>query len=60
MTSGAFLSRYGNYESLADDADVDVVYVATPHSLQGNVRMCLEAGKHVLCEKPLTLNACRL
>jgi predicted dehydrogenase len=50
--------RYGNYEALAADSDVDIIYVATPHSFHAeNVRMCLEAGKHVLCEKPLTLNA---
>ncbi len=50
--------RYGSYESLANDPDIDVVYIATPHALHyDNMMLCLEAGKHVLCEKPLTLNA---
>ena len=40
------------------DPDVDVVYVASPHALHvENVRLALEAGKHVLCEKPMTLDA---
>ncbi|MDX1616824.1 MAG: Gfo/Idh/MocA family oxidoreductase, partial [Candidatus Promineifilaceae bacterium] len=50
--------RYDSYEALAGDADLDVIYIATPHSHHyQNMRLCLEAGKHVLCEKPLTLNA---
>jgi predicted dehydrogenase len=50
--------RYGSYEELAADPDVDVVYVATPHPFHaGNAELCLEAGKAVLCEKPFTLNA---
>jgi len=49
---------YGNYESLVADPDVDVVYIATPHNLHyENMLMCLNAGKHVLCEKAFTLNA---
>ncbi|MFE9770398.1 Gfo/Idh/MocA family protein [Streptomyces sp. NPDC005931] len=48
---------YGDWESLARDAEVDVVYVATPHSAHRVAAgMCLEAGRHVLCEKPFTLN----
>lgn len=50
--------RYSSYESLVVDPDVDVVYVASPHSSHHpNVMLALAAGKHVLCEKPLTLNA---
>lgn len=46
------------YASLAQDPDVDIVYIATPHAYHyANARLCLEAGKAVLCEKPLTLNA---
>jgi predicted dehydrogenase len=50
--------RYGDYEALAADPDVDVVYVATPHSRhEADTIELLRAGKHVLCEKPFALNA---
>ncbi len=50
--------RYPSYQQLADDPDIDVVYIGTPHVFHaGNMLMCLEAGKHVLCEKPFTINA---
>jgi predicted dehydrogenase len=50
--------RYGDYESLAADAEVDAVYVATPNSRhEQDTIACLEAGRHVLCEKPLALDA---
>ena len=49
--------RHGSYDSLAQDPDVDVIYIATPHSShQENALMCLEMGKAVLCEKPFTIN----
>lgn len=49
---------YGSYAEVADDPEVDVVYVATPHSGHLEVAArCLRAGKAVLCEKPLTVNA---
>lgn len=49
---------YGSYADLAADKKVDLIYVATPHSEHyENVKMCLEAGKPVLCEKAFTLNA---
>ncbi|MFC9286177.1 Gfo/Idh/MocA family protein [Streptomyces sp. NPDC057052] len=48
---------YGDWETLAKDADIDVVYVATPHSAhRAAAGLCLEAGRNVLCEKPFTLN----
>ncbi len=54
----AIPTRYGDYDSLAADPDVDVVYVATPHSRhEADTLSFLRAGKHVLCEKPLALNA---
>ncbi len=50
-------SYYASYSELATDVQVDVVYIATPHTLHAeNARMCLLAGKPVLCEKPFTIN----
>jgi predicted dehydrogenase len=50
--------RHASYEALAADPDVDVIYIGTPHTLHAeNTRLCLEAGKAVLCEKPFTINA---
>ena len=50
--------RHGNYIDLADNPEVDVIYVATPHPFhKACAILCLEAGKAVLCEKPLTVNA---
>jgi predicted dehydrogenase len=49
---------YGSYEALAADRAIDVVYVATPHPMHFEISMlCLQHGKHVLCEKPLGMNA---
>ena len=63
VTANAFANqfniphRHGSYDSLAQDPDVDVIYIATPHSLhQENALMCLKMGKAVLCEKPFTIN----
>ncbi|OIJ67198.1 Gfo/Idh/MocA family protein [Streptomyces mangrovisoli] len=48
---------YGDWESLARDEDIDVVYVATPHAAhRAAAGLCLEAGRNVLCEKAFTLN----
>lgn len=50
--------RYDSYEKLVADSDVDVIYIGTPHNFHyENVKLCFDAGKHVLCEKPLTINA---
>jgi len=49
--------RYDSYRQLVDDPDIDVIYVATPHNLHcENTLLCLRAGKHVLCEKPFSIN----
>lgn len=51
-------ARLPGYVRLIQDPDVDIVYVATPHASHFTVaKAALEAGKHVLCEKPITLNA---
>ncbi|MDO4488026.1 MAG: Gfo/Idh/MocA family oxidoreductase [Eubacteriales bacterium] len=53
-----FERAYGSYEELIDDKDVDIVYVATPHSHHKDiVEKCLKAGKPVICEKAFTVNA---
>ena len=52
-----FDKAYGSYEEMLLDPMVDLVYVATPHSHHyDQVKMCLEHGKHVLCEKAFTVN----
>ena len=63
-TADEFAARHAiphahdSYSGLANDAEVDIVYVATPHSLHsGNALLALQAGKHVLVEKPFTINA---
>lgn len=49
---------YGSYEELVADPDVDAVYVATPHTFHhAGAMLALRAGKHVLVEKPFTINA---
>lgn len=48
---------YGSYEQLARDKQVDVVYVATPHAFhKAHSILCMQHGKAVLCEKPMSVN----
>lgn len=48
---------YGNYEDLIADSEVDAIYVATLHPFHLEwIAHAVRAGKHVLCEKPLTMN----
>lgn len=48
---------YGSYEELAADSEVQLIYIATPHSEHStNAKLCLEHGKHVLCEKSFAAN----
>lgn len=54
----AGVAIYGSYEELYQSAAIDVIYIGTPHSHHyENAHAALSAGKHVLCEKPLTVNA---
>lgn len=49
---------YDSYEELVADNAIDIIYVATPHSHHyEHVMLALSHGKHVLCEKPLTLRS---
>ncbi|MDO5351095.1 MAG: Gfo/Idh/MocA family oxidoreductase [Lachnospiraceae bacterium] len=49
---------YGSYEDLCADPEVEAIYISTPNNLHyEHAKMCLNAGKHVLCEKPFTTNA---
>uniref|UniRef100_UPI0025AA1508 Gfo/Idh/MocA family protein n=1 Tax=Bacteroides acidifaciens TaxID=85831 RepID=UPI0025AA1508 len=49
---------YTSYEELVLDEKIDLVYIATPHSEHyANMKLCIENGKNVLCEKAFTANA---
>lgn len=53
-----FEKAYGSYEEMLADDAVELVYVASPHSYHyEHAKLCLEYGKHVLLEKPFTVNA---
>lgn len=49
---------YDTVEAMAGDPDIDVIHIASPNYAHADqVRICLDAGKHVVCEKPLALNS---
>jgi len=49
---------YASYEALANDPEIDVIYIATPHNFHAeNSILCMNAGKSVLCEKAFAINA---
>lgn len=51
-------AAFGSYENLAASPDVDAIYIATPHPFHAKAAaLAIKAGKHVLIEKPITLNA---
>lgn len=50
-------TRHSTYEALVADPGVDIIYVSTPHPMHmDNSLLCIQGGKHVLCEKPFTIN----
>ncbi|MGF1449608.1 MAG: aldo/keto reductase [Opitutales bacterium] len=52
------IRAHGSYDDLLADPEVDVVYIATPHPMHAEWAVkCARAGKHILCEKPVTMNA---
>ena len=53
-----FTKAYGSYEEMLRDPEVELVYIATPHSHHyEHMMLCIDHGKAVLCEKAFTLNA---
>lgn len=53
-----FTHAFGSYEGMLADKEIELVYIATPHSHHyQHMKMCLDAGKHILCEKSFTVNA---
>ena len=53
-----YKKAYGSYEELAEDRDVDIIYIASPHSFHmEHALLCLKNRKAVLCEKALALNS---
>lgn len=62
-SADAFAAQYhiprahADYQALLDDADVEAVYIATPHTVHfENTAAAIQARKHVLCEKPFTID----
>jgi predicted dehydrogenase len=50
--------NYENFDNIKDNPDIDAVYIITPNSLhKGEAIRVAKAGKHVICEKPMALNA---
>lgn len=53
-----FKKHYGSYEAFVDDPDLDIVYISSPHSHHmEHTLLALRNGKHVICEKPMSINA---
>ena len=53
-----FQKAYTGYEAMLSDPEVELVYITTPHSHHyEHMMLCLEYGKHVICEKAFTMNA---
>ena len=57
-TKFGFSKAYTNYIEMLSDPEVELVYITTPHSHHyEQMKLCLEHGKHVICEKAFTINA---
>lgn len=57
-TENGIEKAYGTYEDLAQDPEIDVIYIGTPHTFHlENSLLCMNNGKSVLCEKAFTINA---
>ena len=53
-----FVKAYGSYREMLEDDQVELVYIATPHSHHAeHMKLCIEYGRPILCEKPFTGNA---
>lgn len=53
-----FHKRFGSYEEFLADPDLEIVYISSPHSLHlEHTLLALHNGKHVICEKPMSINA---
>ena len=53
-----FTKAYGSYDEMLKDKEVELVYIATPHSEHyRHALLCLQYDKPVICEKPMTVNA---
>lgn len=49
---------YGDYEEMISNPDIDVIYIGTPHTEHFlHAKACILGKKHVLCEKPMTMNS---
>ncbi len=58
MNKHGFSKAYGSYEELYRDELVDLIYIATPHAFHyEQMKECIIHKKHVICEKPFTINA---
>ncbi|KRD58625.1 oxidoreductase [Flavobacterium sp. Root935] len=51
------LRMYNSYDLLFEDSEVEIIYIATPHNSHAELSIkALEKGKHVICEKPMSLS----
>ena len=52
------VKTYDSYDALLNDSSIDAIYIGTPHNSHFNLSLkTLRSGKHLLCEKPMTMNS---